>query len=103
MKIQKFFSKNFLMKILFFSDKKIFKKFKTEVLTKFTSFECLSGYYKQTYGCNMGSKISPILPNIFLSILEAKFIDENIDNGNILAYKRFVDDIFLRSNKLEVT
>ena len=43
----------------------------------------------------MGSKISPILPNIFLSILKAKFIDENINNGNILAYKRFVDDIFL--------
>jgi hypothetical protein len=43
----------------------------------------------------MGSKISPILSNIFLSILEAKFIDENINNGIILAYKRFVDDIFL--------
>ena len=35
-----------------FPDKKIFKKFITEVLTKFTTFECLSGYYKQTYGCN---------------------------------------------------
>ena len=46
----------------------------------------------------MGSKISPILSNIFLSILEAKFIHENINDGNILAYKRFVDDNFLVIN-----
>ena len=38
-----------------YPDKKIFKKFITEILTTFTSFECLAGYYIQNYGCKMGS------------------------------------------------
>ena len=49
----------------------------------------------------MGSKLSPIISNIFLSILEAKFIDENINNNNILGYKRYVDDVFLVVKKSE--
>ena len=32
-----------------FPNKELFKKFITQVLTQFTSFECLSGYYKQSY------------------------------------------------------
>ena len=47
----------------------------------------------------MGSKLSPIISNIFLSILEEKFIDENIIQGNILGYKRYVDDVFLVVNQ----
>ena len=42
----------------------------------------------------MGSKISPTLSNIFLTILETKIIDENLKNGTLLAYKRYVDDFF---------
>jgi hypothetical protein len=49
----------------------------------------------------MGSKLSPIISNIFLPILEAKFIDENINNNNILGHKRYVDDIFLVVKKTE--
>ena len=51
----------------------------------------------------MGSKLSPIISNIFLSILEAKFIDENIIKGDTLGYKRYLNDVFSIVNKSEKT
>ena len=73
----------------------VFQPFLKSVLTEFTAFQTCSSYYRQTNGCSMGSKLSPILSNIFLSIIEEKIVDPLIENGEIISYRRYVDDCFI--------
>ena len=51
----------------------------------------------------MGSKLSPSLANIFCHIFELKMIDNEIKNGNIKNYFRYVDDIIcvIKKNKTD--
>ena len=41
----------------------------------------------------MGGKLSPSLANIFVHMLEENIIQDYIDNGIIISYQRYVDDV----------
>ena len=43
----------------------------------------------------MGGQMSPSLANIFCHMFEMEIIENEIKNGSILAYYRYVDDILL--------
>ena len=75
--------------------KKIFKQFLEDTLLKYNCFSTLNGYYKQKNGLSMGSKLSPILSNIYCNLMEQEIIKKHEKNGNIESYCRFVDDIYL--------
>ena len=71
------------------------QKFFKSVLCDFNSFEALNGFFRQTQGCSMGSKLSPSLANIFCSLFETAIIEPDLENKNLLGYVRYVDDILL--------
>ena len=75
--------------------KAIFKKFLTDTLLKYNCFNTLSGFYRQKSGLSMGSKLSPLLSNIYCNLMEQEIIKKHQQNGNIIAYHRYVDDIYL--------
>ena len=75
--------------------KHVFEPFLKSVLTEFTAFKTCSSYFRQINGCSMGSKLSPLLSNIFLSIVEKSLVDPLLQNGKLISYKRYVDDCFL--------
>ena len=56
--------------------KYIFKKFLTSVLKEFTAFKTIDSYYRQIDGCSMGSKLAPILSNIFMSLIKKQIVDK---------------------------
>ena len=76
-----------------------FRRFLTQILTEFNQFSSLDGYVKQPEGLSMGSKLSPTLANIYLGIMEKDIIQNQIKNGNICMYSRYVDDIFIVTKK----
>ena len=75
--------------------KYIFKKFLTSVLKEFTAFKTIDSYYRQIDGCSMGSKLAPILSNIFMSLIETKVVDPLIKSKHVVGYKKYVDDCFI--------
>ena len=75
--------------------KYVFRDFMKGVLKEFTAFKTIDSYYRQIDGCSMGSKLAPILSNIFMSLIEKKVVDPLIKGGYLLGYKRYVDDCFL--------
>ena len=74
--------------------KQIFRNFLFQILAKFNSFSTVAGYYQQINGLSMGSKISPLIANFYLNIMEQKVVKNEIQKGNISAYCRFVDDVY---------
>ena len=72
-------------------EKKLLKTFFMDVLLKFSSFEALSGFYRQKSGLSMGSKISPSVANIFVSIMEKNLIKDLISQNIIISYYRYVE------------
>ena len=81
-------------KILEPPSRETLKSFFKNILTDYNNFHALTGFYKQTSGCSMGSKWSPGLANIFCSLFETEIIEPLINSGKILHYSRYVDDIF---------
>ena len=81
-------------KILEPPSRETLKSFFKNILTDYNNFHALTGFYKQTSGCSMGSKLSPGLANIFCSLFETEIIEPLINSGKILHYSRYVDDIF---------
>ena len=79
--------------------KPLLKKFLLSVLTKFTAFSSAGGFYRQIQGLSMGSKISGLISNIYMNIIESEIIDKEINNGNIKYFKRYVDDIVILFKK----
>ena len=79
--------------------KNVFKQFFNDLLTKFSCFDSHSGYYRQTHGISMGSKISPYLANVFCHMMESEKILPFEKNGKILKYVRYVDDVFICCDK----
>ena len=65
------------------------------ILTKFSTFEAFNWFFRQTSGVSMGGKMSPSLASIFCHMFEMEIIENEIKNGSILAYYRYVDDILL--------
>ena len=79
--------------------KTVFQKFLISILTEFSGFSALSGYYKQKSGLSMGGKLSSPLSNIYMHMLESDVINEHILNGDILYYCRYVDDTLILTKK----
>lgn len=50
--------------------------------------------YKQLRGLAMGNNLSPILAIIYMDYIESRIINTN---GNIILWKRYIDDIFIIS------
>ena len=69
------------------------------VLLKFSAFTTLNGFYRQTEGLAMGSKLSPAISNIFLHMLESTTITELLDQKILLFYSRYVCDCLLLVRK----
>ena len=72
----------------------IFRTFLFQILIKYNYFSTVAGFYQQIDGLSMGSKISPLIANIYLNIMEQKIIKNEIKKGTIVSYCRFVDDIY---------
>ena len=51
-----------------------FKNFLYHMIIKFNLFSTVGGFYQQTDGLSMGSKISPLIANFYLNIMESKII-----------------------------
>ena len=79
----------------------VLENFFMAILTKFSTFEALNGFFRQTSGVSMGGKMSPSLANIFCHMFEIEIIENEIKNGSILAYYRYVDDILVILKKGE--
>ena len=75
--------------------REIFQRFFHDTLLKFSSFSTVSGYYKQIQGLSMGSRLSPILADLFVNLMEESIITKHINNGNLVFYSRYVDDILV--------
>ena len=75
------------------------------ILTEFSTFQALNGFFRQIEGVSMGGKLSPSIANIFCSMFEIDIIENEIKNGSILAYYRYVDDILVvlkKGKKIEL-
>ena len=79
----------------------VLENFFLKILTEFSTFEALNGFFRQTNGVSMGGKLSPSLANIFCNMFEQEIIQNEIENGTILAYFRYVDDklVVIKKNK----
>jgi hypothetical protein len=58
-------------------------------------FQYNNQYFKPEKGIAMGSPISGTLAEIYLQLIEERHIKHWIEEGNIVYYKRYVDDIFI--------
>lgn len=62
-----------------------------QVCMKQNYFTFRGKFYKQTYGLSMGSKLSPLLAEVFMSDLELELEKEKLFPR---VWRRYVDDIF---------
>ena len=72
----------------------VFRNFLYQILLQFNIFSTVAGHYQQIDGLSMGSKISPLIANFYVNIMEQRIIKKEIKNGNIVAYCRYVDDVY---------
>jgi hypothetical protein len=56
-------------------------------------------YYKQIEGLTMGAPTSAILAETFIQHMEHKYLYSILKTQQIIAYYRYVDDIFIIYNK----
>jgi hypothetical protein len=75
---------------------------KREFIISAMTFVLTKGYiefqgkiYQQTNGAAMGSPMIPPYANIFMYMLEKPSVYHHMTYGNLLLYKRFIDDIFI--------
>ena len=72
----------------------IFKNFLFQILLKYNKFSTVVGHFQQKNGLSMGSSVSPILANFYVNLMEKNIIKNEIQNGTITSYCRYVDDIY---------
>ena len=58
-------------------------------------FQYDNQYFKPEKGIAMGSPVSGTLAEIYLQLIEERYIKHWIEDQNIVYYKRYVDDIFI--------
>jgi len=71
-------------------------------------FQYNNQYFKPEKGIAMGSPVSGTLAEIYLRLIEERYIKHWIEDQNIVYYKRYVDDIFIifdisRINEMTMT
>ena len=69
-----------------------FKLFLLGVLTDFNYFETQTGTYKQLEGVQMGSRLAPLVANLFIGCLERSVIKKLTKQGHIITWLRYADD-----------
>jgi hypothetical protein len=69
------------------------------MITNQSYFQYEGKFYKPNTGVAMGSSLSGILAEIFLQNLEQHRIKHLLEDGNIIYYNRYVDDIFIIYNQ----
>ena len=65
------------------------------VIMEQNSFQYNNQYYKPEKGIAMGSPISGTLTEIYLQLIEGRYIKHWIVNQDTVYYKRYVDDILI--------
>ena len=70
--------------------------------SRFTSFYTPNSYFRQVEGCSMGSKLSPLLCNIYMSIFEKEIVENLLERQIISHWTRYVDDVFVSLPKENV-
>jgi hypothetical protein len=73
------------------------------VLFQLTSFSTTAEYNRQRDGSSIGSKLSPLLADIFMNDVESPMFNKLRCDGKVLYYGRFVDDsiIFCKKDEIE--
>ena len=66
-----------------------------KVITEQNYFQYNNQYFKSEKGIAMGSPTSATLAEIYLQLIEERYIKHWIEKQNIVYYKRYVDDIFI--------
>jgi hypothetical protein len=66
-----------------------------KVIIEQNYFQHNNQYFKQQKGIAMGSHISGTLAEIYLQLIEERYIKHWVESQNIVYYKRYVDDIFI--------
>jgi hypothetical protein len=81
--------------------KAVFEKLLRSTVKSFSKFESKIGFFQQTKGLAMGSKLSPILANLYAAHVENGIVSEKLREGSLKFYSRYVDDSFLIIKKSE--
>ena len=85
-----------------FMPKIVFREFLFGICTKYTSFHTENNFYRQVEGCSMGSKLSPLLCNIYMALFENEIVEDLLQKQVISHWKRYVDDVFVSLPKENV-
>ena len=75
------------------------RKFLHGVLNNFNIFECQTGIFSQKRGVKMGSPLSSLLADLFLSIMERTVIEKLEKQGIVVKWIRYVDDCICVAKK----
>lgn len=86
-----------------FPPREIFEEVFFKTLTYYTAFSTPYGWYRQSKGCAMGAKTSPLIANLMMHYLEHDVIRKEIQNKNIVMYARYVDDTIMCIRKTEIS
>ena len=92
---RKFFPKEYnkLGRLLPVPTRTKFRELVIGTLTQYTIFRTKIGVFKQEQGLPMGGRLSPIIANLFINMLEDTVVKKLIKEGKIKFWKRFADDI----------
>jgi hypothetical protein len=71
------------------------------LIIKNNYFTCGGKYFKQKKGIAMGAALSVCLAQIFLFMIEYKFIYDTMEYKKLITYYRYFDDIFMISKTKE--
>jgi hypothetical protein len=72
------------------------------LITNQNYFQYEGKFYKPNSGVAMGSPLSGMLAEIFLQDLEQQRIKHLLEDGNIIYYNRYVDDIIIINNETKI-
>ena len=97
----KFYFEGFIEKPEHFPSKSTILALLRGCLRDFTGFSSRVGNFKQNKGVNMGGSISPIVANIFCSLIENNIVSSLTKSGECLLFARFVDDCIIVCEKIK--
>ena len=70
----------------------IFETFMKNIFIDLNNVRTEIGFFKQTSGLPMGSPLSALIANIYVSEIETKILPEFLENGTVQFYRRYADD-----------
>ena len=70
----------------------IFETFMRNILIDLNNVSSEIGFFKQTSGLPMGSPLSALIANIYISEIENQILPDFFQKGLVLFYRRYADD-----------